>query len=104
VNFKKYVYRGTIFGSAGLVAVALELGILYLLTQLGIWYMWSAIIGHIIGGLILYNLNVVSGNIKLAGRRPVIGLVCQHAGCTSLADIECECGMLLCVEHHTNHR
>ena len=67
MNLRRYAWRGTIFGGAGIISAIIELAALYLLTTLGIWYMFSAIIGHILGGLVLYNLNVASGNIKLAG-------------------------------------
>ena len=67
MNFRKYFMRGGIFGAAGIISAIIELFFLWFLTTLGIWYLFSAVIGHVIGGLILYNLNVISGNIKLAG-------------------------------------
>jgi hypothetical protein len=103
MNLRKYFWRGSIFGTAGVISAILELAFLYLLTQLGLWYMWAAIVGHIIGGIVLYNLNIASGNIKIAGK-VLIGPVCQHPGCTAKAEIPCPCGKVLCPEHYTLHQ
>ena len=67
LKFRRYVWRGSIFGVAGIISATVELFFLWFLTTLGMWYMISAVIGHIVGGLVLYNLNIASGNIKLAG-------------------------------------
>ena len=93
MKVRKYVWRGTIFGTAGIVSAALELFFLWFLTTLGIWYMFSAIIGHVIGGLVLYNLNIASGNIKLAGG---VSMAFAECGCTVKWNLVCpQCGNCL---------
>ena len=93
MRFRRYAWRGSIFGIAGAVSAAIELVALYLLTQLGLWYMYSAIVGHIIGGLVLYNLNIVSGNIKLAGH---VSMALAECGCTVKWNLVCpQCGNCL---------
>lgn len=67
MNLRKYFKRLWIFSAAGAVSTSADLFLLWFLTQLGLWYLISGVIGTVVGGLIHYNLNVVSGNISVAG-------------------------------------
>jgi hypothetical protein len=97
LKFRKYLWRGTIFSFAGVVGAVLELLFLWLLTQAGIWYMYSAMLGHVIGGIVVYNLNIVSGNISVAAHKPkALG----ECGCTVDWNLVCpQCGN--CLQHCT---
>ena len=89
MNPRKYLWRGSIFGISGIISTLVNLFLLWLLTQLGLWYLYSGLIGTIVAGVVHYNLTVATGIIPVAGKGKV-----SVAG-SFLRGVQAECGCIV---------
>ena len=80
MKFRTYVWRGFVFGWTGIASTIVNIGLLWLLTQLGLWYLYSGLIGTIVAGVVHYNLNVATGNIRVASAARLRGVQAE-CGC-----------------------
>ena len=97
MNPRKYLRRLTIFSASGLAGSVVNIAILWSLTQFGLWYIYSEIIGLIVGGLVHYNLNVASGNIRVASAGGLRGVQAE-CGCITKWNLICP-NCENCIDH-----
>ena len=92
-----YLWRGAVFGWTGIASTLVNIFLLWLLTQLGLWYLYSGLIGTIVAGVVHYNLNVATGNIRVASAGGLRGVQAE-CGCVVKWNLICP-NCERCVDH-----
>ena len=92
-----YLWRGIVFGWTGIASTLVNIFLLWLLTQLGLWYLYSGLIGTIVAGVVHYNLNVVTGNIRVASAGALRGVQAE-CGCVVKWNFVCP-NCERCIDH-----